>query len=231
MAEAHELKAWARERIGTGGARAVRRDGRVPAIVYGDKGEPLPVAVEYTEVLKQLNTGHFQSTVYMLDLDGKKTRVIPRDVQRDPVKDFPLHVDFLRVSAHATINLNVPVHFLNEEESPGLKRGGVLNVVRHEIEVLCPVDSIPEAFEIDLTGLDIGDTIHVSAIDMPKGVTPTIDDRDFTVATIVASSAEKSEEAEEAEAEAEAAEAEAEEGEAAEGEEGAEGEAEDESKE
>lgn len=234
MAEAHELKAWARERIGTGGARAVRRDGRVPAIVYGDKGEPLPVAVEYTEVLKQLNTGHFQSTVYMLDLDGKKTRVLPRDVQRDPVKDFPLHVDFLRVSAHATINIDVPVHFLNEEESPGLKRGGVLNIVRHEVEVLCPVDSIPEAFDVDLTGLDIGDTIHVSAITMPKGVTPTIDDRDFTVATIVASSAEKAEEAEEAEAaEAEAAEAEAEgeEGEAAKGEEGAEGEGEDESKE
>ncbi|ODA66953.1 50S ribosomal protein L25 [Methyloligella halotolerans] len=170
MAEAHELKAWARERIGTGGARAVRREGRVPAIVYGDKGEPLPVAIDYTEVLKQLNTGHFQSTVYMLDLDGKKTRVIPRDVQRDPVKDFPMHVDFLRVSAHATINIDVPVHFLNEEESPGLKRGGVLNVVRHEVEVLCPVDSIPEAFEIDLTGLDIGDTIHVSAITIRRAL-------------------------------------------------------------
>ncbi|XSG81304.1 MAG: 50S ribosomal protein L25/general stress protein Ctc [Methyloligella sp. ZOD6] len=230
MAEAHELKAWARERIGTGGARAVRRDGRVPAIIYGDKGEPLPVAVEYTEVLKQLNTGHFQSTVYMLDLDGKKTRVIPRDVQRDPVKDLPLHVDFLRVGAHATINIDVPVHFLNEDASPGLKRGGVLNVVRHEVEVHCPVDAIPEAFEIDLTGLEIGDSIHASAIAMPKGVEPVIGDRDFTIATITASSAEKSEEAEEAEAAA--AEAAAEEGEAAEAEaaEG-EGESEDESKE
>ncbi len=184
MAESLELKAWARETRGKGGARAVRREGRVPAIIYGEKNEPLPVAVEYNAIWKQLHTGHFQSTVYMLDLEGKKTRVIPRDVQLDPVKDFPIHVDFMRVGEHATINVAVPMHFVNEADAPGLKRGGVLNVVRHEIEVLCPIDAIPENFEIDLTGREIGESIHVSSVVMPKGVEPVISDRDFTIATI-----------------------------------------------
>ncbi|MEG6510185.1 50S ribosomal protein L25/general stress protein Ctc [Methyloligella sp. 2.7D] len=190
MAEAHELKAWARDNTGTGGARAVRREGRVPAILYGEKETPEPISVEYKEIWKQYNTGHFRSTVYMLDIEGKKTRVIPRDIQLDPVKDLPLHVDFLRIAEHATITLEVPVHFLNDEAAPGLKRGGVLNVVRHEVEVSCPVDAIPESFEVDLTGLEIGDSIHISAIKMPAGVEPTITDRDFTVATITGRVAE-----------------------------------------
>jgi large subunit ribosomal protein L25 len=191
MAEAVELKAWARETRGKGGARAIRREGRVPAIIYGDKDEPRPVAVEYNALWKQLHTGHFQSTVYMLDIEGKKTRVIPRDVQLDPIRDFPIHVDFLRVGEHATINIAVPVHFVNEGAAPGLKRGGVLNIVRHDIEVMCPVDAIPESFEIDLTGKDIGESIHVSAVTMPAGVTPVIQDRDFTVATITGRIAEE----------------------------------------
>jgi len=213
MAEAVELKAWARGRTGKGGARAVRREGRVPGIVYGDKAEPQNIALDYKAIWQQLHTGHFQSTIFMLDLDGTKTRVIPRGVQLDPVRDFPIHVDFMRVSKDSLVTVEVPVHFLNEAASPGIKRGGILNVVRHEIEVRCPADSIPEHFEVDLTGLEIGDSVHISAIKLPEGVRPTISDRDFTVATIVGRAAEEAapgavaaaeEGAEEAEAEAEA---------------------------
>jgi large subunit ribosomal protein L25 len=202
MAEAVELKAWARQRSGKGGARQVRRDGRVPGIVYGGKQEPENIALESKAISKQIQTGHFQSTVFMLDVDGTKIRVIPRDVQLDPVRDFPIHVDFMRLSKDATVTVDVPVHFLNDAASPGLKRGGVLNVVRHDIPVRCPADQIPDSFEVDLTGLEIGDSIHISAIKLPEGVTPTITDRDFTVATIVGRTAE---EAEPTEGEAEAA--------------------------
>jgi large subunit ribosomal protein L25 len=191
MAEAVELKAWARGRTGKGVARAVRREGRVPGIVYGDKAEPQNIALDYKAIWQQIHTGHFQSTIFMIDLDGTKTRVIPRDVQLDPVRDFPIHVDFMRVSKDSLVTVEVPVHFLNEAASPGIKRGGILNVVRHEIEVRCPADSIPEFFEVDLTGLEIGDSIHISAIKLPEGVRPTIAERDFTVATIVGRAAEE----------------------------------------
>lgn len=202
MAEAIELKAWARDRTGTGGARSVRREGRVPGIIYGGKDEPQSIALEVKEVSKQIQTGHFQSTIFMLDMDGTKVRVIPRDVQLDPVRDFPLHVDFLRLAKDAQVTVDVPVHFLNEAASPGLKRGGVLNVVRHDIPVRCPADQIPESFEIDLKGLEIGDSIHISAVTLPEGVVPTITDRDFTIATIVGQKAEEPEgETEGAEAE------------------------------
>lgn len=201
MAEAIELKAWARGRTGTGGAREVRREGRVPGIIYGGKDEPQNIALESKEISKQIQTGHFQSTIFMIDMEGTKVRVIPRDVQLDPVRDFPLHVDFMRLAKDAKVTVDVPVHFLNEPASPGLKRGGVLNVVRHDIPVRCPADSIPESFEIDLTGLEIGDSIHISSVKMPEGVVPTITDRDFTIATIVGQKAEESEEdAERAEA-------------------------------
>jgi large subunit ribosomal protein L25 len=193
MAEAVELKAWARQRSGKGGARQIRRDGRVPGIVYGGKQEPENIALESKAISKQIQTGHFQSTVFMLDVDGTKIRVIPRDVQLDPVRDFPIHVDFMRLSKDATVTVDVPVHFLNDAASPGLKRGGVLNVVRHDIPVRCPADQIPDSFEVDLTGLEIGDSIHISAIKLPEGVTPTITDRDFTVATIVGRTAEEAE--------------------------------------
>jgi large subunit ribosomal protein L25 len=191
MAEAIELKAWARGRSGKGGARAVRREGRVPGILYGDKQDPQSIAVDYRAVHQQLHTGHFQSTIYVLDVEGKKTRVIPRAVQLDPVRDFPIHVDFLRLGKDALVTVDVPVRFLNEAASPGLKRGGVLNIVRHEIPVRCPADAIPDHFEVDLTGLEIGDSVHISAVKLPEGVKPTITERDFTVATIVGRAAEE----------------------------------------
>ncbi|MGI9385513.1 MAG: 50S ribosomal protein L25/general stress protein Ctc [Methyloligellaceae bacterium] len=197
MAETIELKAAARERIGKGAAREVRRQGRVPAVVYGEKKTPEKISLESRELWQQVKTGTFLSTVFTIDLDGSKTRVIPRDLQLDPVRDFPVHVDFLRLGEGASITVEVPVNFLNEEDSPGLKRGGVLNIVRHAIEVLCPVDAIPERIEADLTGLEIGDSIHISAITLPDGVEPTITDRDFTVATIAGRAAEEEPEVDE----------------------------------
>ncbi len=203
MAEAIELKAWARARTGTGGARAERREGRIPGIVYGGKDTPQNIALETKAVTKQIQTGHFQSTIYMINLDGSKIRVIPRGVQVDPIRDNPIHVDFLRLAKDALVTVDVPVHFLNEADSPGLKRGGVLNIVRHDIAVRCPADRIPEFIEIDLAGREIGDSIHISAVKLPEGAAPTITDRDFTVATIAGRAAE---EPTEAEIEAEAAE-------------------------
>ena len=191
MAEALELEAWMRARTGKGGARASRREGRIPGIVYGDKTDPQTVAVDYRAIVNQLHTGHFQSTIFMLDLAGTKTRVIPRDVQLDPIRDFPIHVDFMRVGEHSLVTVEVPVRFLNEAASPGIKRGGILNVVRHEIEVRCPADAIPEHFDVDLTGLEIGDAVHISALKLPEGVKPTTTERDFTVATIVGRAAEE----------------------------------------
>lgn len=208
MAEAIELKAWPRQRSGKGGAREVRREGRIPGILYGDRQEPAPIAVEYKAIWQQLHTGHFQSTIFTLDIDGAKHRVIPRDVQLDPVRDFPIHVDFMRVSKDALVSVDVPVHFINEAASPGIKRGGILNVVRHEIPVRCPADAIPDHFVIDLAGLEIGDSVHISAISLPEGVRPTVTERDFTIATIVGRSAEEEGPAAAAEAGAEAAPAE-----------------------
>jgi large subunit ribosomal protein L25 len=179
-----EIKASARPRAGTGGARAVRREGRVPAVIYGDTSEPQHVAVEFAELTKLIGRGKFLSTVFDLNIDGKKSRVIPREVQVDPVKDLPVHVDFQRVGASGKIRVNVPVKFTNDALSPGLKRGGVLNIVRHEVEVICPADAIPAQFEFSLEGLEIGRSIHISAVKMPEGVRPTITNRDFTVATI-----------------------------------------------
>jgi large subunit ribosomal protein L25 len=191
MAEAIELKGWTRARSGKGGARAERRDGRIPGTLYGDKKDPETISVDYRAVSQQLQTGHFQSTIFVLDVEGKKTRVIPRAVQLDPVRDFPIHVDFLRLGKDALVTVEVPVRFLNEAASPGLKRGGVLNIVRHEIPVRCPADAIPDHFEVDLTGLEIGDSVHISALKLPEGVRPTITERDFTVATIVGRAAEE----------------------------------------
>ena len=218
MAEFQELKATPRVRTSKGSAKALRRDGNVPGIIYGESDPPEMISLDYREVLQQVHTGIFLSTVYIVDVDGAKTRVIPRDLQLDPVRDFPIHVDLLRLSEDATIAVEVPVHFLNEEESPGLKRGGVLNIVRHTIELNCPADAIPENILVDLTGLDIGDSVHVSEIKLPDAVDLTITDRDFTVATIVGRMAEIVEEVEE--------DLEGEEIEGIEGEEGEEGEGE-----
>src|SRR5262245_58040841 len=179
-----EIKAEPRARSGTGGARAIRRQDKVPGVVYGDGREPETIALNGRELNVIIARGKFLSTVFDLDVGGKKARVIPREVQLDPVKDWPIHVDFQRIGPGARIRVNVPARFVNEGLSPGLKRGGVLNIVRHEIEVTCPADAIPDYFEFNLEGLEIGRSVHISAIKMPEGVKPTILNRDFTVATI-----------------------------------------------
>ncbi len=194
MAQTAELKAQARSGVGKGAARAVRRQGLVPAVIYGDKKPPVPVSLSYNETLKRIYAGGFLSHVLTLDVDGEKHRVIPRDYQLDPVKDTPLHVDFLRIGAHSRLTVEVRVHFVNEDQSPGLKRGGTLNVVRHTVEVSCPAEQIPEEITVDLAGLDIGDSVHISSVQLPDGVKPTIHDRDFTIATVVAPSGMRSEE-------------------------------------
>jgi len=200
MAEVSTIAAERRERAGKGPARAARRAGRVPGVIYGAKKDPAMVTLDPRELDRELNTGGFMATIYDVQIEQDKERVLPRDVQFDPVTDRPIHVDFLRVSATTSVTVQVPVNFLNEEECPGLKRGGLLNVVRHEIEMICQADAIPSAVEVDLTGLDIGDSIHISMISLPDGVAPTITDRDFTVATIAAPTvAQEEEEAEEGE--------------------------------
>jgi large subunit ribosomal protein L25 len=214
MSEQTVISAEMRDRAGKGAARAVRRAGRVPAVIYGDKKDPVMISLEPRELRKQLNTGSFFSTVYSVEIaGGEKLRVLPRDVQFHPVRDETLHVDFLRVSKATRTNVMVPCNFVNDEDSPGIKRGGLLNVVRHEVEVVCGIDDIPELFELDLTGLDIGDSVHASALKLPDGVELTITDRDFTIATIAAPTlkTEAEEEAEAAEAEEGAEEAAAEE--------------------
>ncbi len=189
----YELKAEAREQVGKGSARTVRRNGKVPAVIYGDKQPPLAIALSYKEIFYKIHGGGFLTTVATIDVGGKKIQVLPKDYQLDPVRDFPLHVDFLRIGKNTEVNVNVPVHFINEELSPGLKRGGVLNIVRHEVEFHCPANAIPESITIDLTGTDIGDSIHISSVTLPEGITPVISDRDFTIATVAGSSAMKSE--------------------------------------
>ncbi len=184
MAQVSEIKAFVRASAGTGGARATRREAKVPAVIYGDGRAPENVAVVSNELVNIINRGRFLSSLIELDIDGTKVRVIPREVQLDPVHDHPVHVDFQRVSPGARIRVNVPVRFVNDAASPGLKRGGVLNIVRHEIEVTCAAEAIPDHLEFSLAGLDIGRSIHISAITLPEGVQPTIQNRDFTVATI-----------------------------------------------
>jgi large subunit ribosomal protein L25 len=194
--QAYELKAEAREQVGKGSARAVRRNGKVPAVIYGDKQPPLAITLSYKDIFYKIHGGGFLTTVATIDVDGKKIQVLPKDYQLDPVKDFPLHVDFLRVGKNTEVNVSVPVHFANEEKSPGIKRGGVLNIVRHEVEFHCPANAIPDFITVDLEGREIGESIHISSVKLPAGVRPVISDRDFTIATIAGSSAMKSEETE-----------------------------------
>ena len=200
--ESYELKAEARERVGKGSARELRRNGLIPAVIYGDKQAPISITLNTNEVTKRIHAGGFMTTVATIEIDGKKHKVLPKDYQLDPVRDFTLHVDFLRVSGNTQVTVEIPVHFINEEKSPGLKVGGVLNIVRHEVEVHCPADAIPEFFNIDLSGKKIGDSIHISEVTLPKGVTPVITDRDFTIATIIAPAGGIDEAAAEGEAEA-----------------------------
>ena len=212
MSDIVELPALQRERAGKGPARAARRSGQVPGVIYGAKKDPNLISVEERLLNKLLHQGGFFSTLFDVKVDGKAERVLARDVQFDPVTDFPVHIDFLRVSAATSVHVEVAVHFINEDKCPGLVGGGVLNVVRHEVELTCRADAIPQHIEVDLTGLDIGDGVHISMVKLPDGVHPTITDRDFTIATIAAPTVVREEAAEEQEAAAEAeAEAEAEE--------------------
>ncbi len=197
MSDVVELPAVSRERAGKGPARAARRAGQVPGVIYGAKKDPSLVAIEGKLLNKLLHQGGFFSTLFDVKVDGKFERALARDVQLDPVTDVPVHIDFLRVSATTRVTVEVPVHFLNEDECPGLTEGGVLNVVRHEIELSCRADAIPPHIEIDLSGLDIGDGVHISMVKLPEGVTPTITDRDFTIATIAAPTVVRDEAAEE----------------------------------
>jgi large subunit ribosomal protein L25 len=192
MAETKVLSAQARDGVGKGAAREMRRQGLVPAVIYGDKQPPITIALAYKDVFKQIYAGGFLSHVIELDVDGTKHRVIPRDYQLDPVKDFPLHVDFLRVGKGSKINVQVHVNFINEDASPGLKRGGTLNVVHHTLDLTVASDNIPEEITVDLTGLDIGDSVHMSSIKLPSGAADHSHEEDLTIATIVAPSALKS---------------------------------------
>ncbi len=207
MADIISLEVEVRERSGKGAARALRRSGKVPAIVYGGREEPVKLALAYNE-LKRVLARHprFMSSICELRMDRGRIRALPREIQYHPVTDEPLHLDFLRAEAGTRVEVEVPVVFRNEEVCVGLKRGGVLNVVRREVELECPVDQIPEELEIDLSRFDIGDSIHISHVALPEGVEPTIKDRDFTIATIVpptvvTEAAEGEEEEEEEEAE------------------------------
>lgn len=194
MSEALTLPAEARERAGKGASRAIRREGRTPAVIYGGKEEPTLIHVEEKELVRQLMTGHFMNSIVNIEVGGKTVRTLPKDVAFHPVTDRPTHVDFLRLTGDAKVEVQVPVVFVNEEASPGLKKGGVLNIVRHELELVCPSDSIPDEIKIDVTGKDVGDAIHISEVALPAGVTSAITDRDFTIATLVAPSALKSSE-------------------------------------
>jgi large subunit ribosomal protein L25 len=194
MSETLKLAAETRARAGKGASRAVRRTGRVPAVIYGAGQPAVTIHVEEKLLVRQLSSGHFMNSIVELTVDGGgAVRTLPRDVQFHPVTDRPIHVDFLRVSADAMITVAVPVHFVDEDKSPGMKRGAVLNVVRHELQLDCPSNAIPDQIDISLAGRDVGDSIHISAVVLPAGVTSHIHDRDFTIATMVAPSALKSE--------------------------------------
>lgn len=185
MVETHKLEIEERQ-AGKSGNRIARKGGFVPAIIYGGEAKPLSIRINKKLLEKELNKGHFTVRQFELTLGGKNHHVLPRAVQHHPVSGEPLHVDFMRVTEQTRVTVEVQVEFLNEEASPGLKRGGVLSIIRHTIEVSCAVANMPEKFTVDLDGLDIGDSVHVSNIDMPAGVHPIIDDRDFTIAAIAA---------------------------------------------
>jgi large subunit ribosomal protein L25 len=194
MSDTLNLPAERRERAGKGASRALRREGRIPAVIYGGKEEPTTIHVEEKELVRQLMTGHFMNSIVNIELGGETIRTLPKDVALHPVTDRPTHADFFRLSKDSKVDVSVPVIFINEEKSPGLKKGGVLNVVRHELELVCAADKIPGEIEIDVTGKDVGDSIHISEVNLPEGSASAITDRDFTIATLVApSSLKKSE--------------------------------------
>lgn len=206
MAEMPVLEATSREGSGKGAARAARRDGFVPGVVYGGGKDPVSINIKHNVLLKSLKAGRFLSTLINLKVDGEDNQVICRGVQRDVVKDLPLHADFLRLGQNSRLRLMIPVEFINEEDSPGLRKGGVLTVVRNEVELNVRASDIPDHLTVDLTGIDIGDTVKISDVTLPAGTTPTITDRDFMIANVSAPSAVLTED-EEAGEEGEAGEA------------------------
>ena len=206
MADISSLPARARDRAGKGAARSTRRAGLIPGVVYGNKEAALLIAVEPRHLEPQVNKEGFFTRMVDLDIDGKKHRVLPRDVQFHPVTDRPEHVDFLRVSPSTRVTVGVPVRFINENAAPGIKKGGVINIVRHTVDIVCQAEKIPTSIIIDLTGREIGDSIHISHVKLPDGVVPQIRDRDFTIATLAAPTVQSEEAAPAAAAAAAAAE-------------------------
>ncbi|AJY45995.1 50S ribosomal protein L25/general stress protein Ctc [Martelella endophytica] len=204
------LTAEARERVGKGSARELRRTGKIPAVIYGNKEAPVSIAIDRNEITKRIFGGGFMTTTFTVEVGKDKYMVLPKDYQLDPVRDFVMHVDFLRISEKSTVTVAIPVHFANEDKCPGIKRGGVLNIVRHEVEFHCPANAIPESITVDLISANLGDSLHISAVKLPENVTPVITDRDFTIATIAAPAGLKSD-AEETEETVEEAEGETEE--------------------
>jgi large subunit ribosomal protein L25 len=184
MATVKELKATARPKSGKGAARAERRAGRVPAVIYGDNQPPVPISVDDRELRLRIFAGHFLTTIYEIDLEGKKHRVIPRDYSLDPVKDFPIHVDFMRLGEGATIRVSVPLHVKGAEASPGIKRGGTVNIVTHTIDLQASVENIPQFIEVDVSGLEINNSLHLSDVTLPAGTKP-LSRLDATLVTIV----------------------------------------------
>ncbi len=183
MAEIKKLAATVRSGTGKGAARSVRREGRIPAVIYGGGEAATPISLSYRDVQKLIYAGHFLTTIFEIDIDGKAERAIPRDYQLDVVRDTPMHVDFLRLKAGSKLKVAVPVHFANHEAAPGLKRGGSINIVLHTIEMMVPADNIPESVTIDLTGLDFNDSVHIQSLTLSANCTP-VDKSNFTIATI-----------------------------------------------
>ena len=184
MAEPKKLAATVRSGTGKGAARSVRREDRIPAVLYGGGEAPTPISLDRKTTSQLIFAGHFLTTIFELDIDGKKERAIPRDYQLDVVKDTPIHVDFLRLKPGSRLRVNVPVHFINQDQAPGLKRGGALNIVYHTVEMMVPADNIPESINADLAGMDFNDSLHISAIPLPEGCRPTNPDKNFTVASL-----------------------------------------------
>ena len=203
MSDQLTLSAELRERAGKGASRALRNAGRVPAVIYGNNEDPAAIHIEEKMLLKALHTGHFMNSVIMIDVGGKQVRTLPKDVAFHPVTDRPLHADFLRIGEHSEVHVNVPVHFTDEDTSPGMKRGAVLNIVRHDLELICDAAMIPDDIKISLKGLEVGASIHISHVALPAGARSAITDRDFTIATLVAPSGMKSAEGDTTKADAE----------------------------
>ena len=174
------------DKTGKSNCKQLRNTGKIPAVIYGDKKEPAYIAIEYPKIVKELSKTGFFSTVFSLKLNKKAIKVLPREIQTDPLNDKPVHIDFLRVNDESKINISVPIIFINEDKSPGLQSGGVLNTVRREIDLICKINNIPEKLEADLTNLEVGSVIHMSDIKLQEDVIPQISDRDFTIATIAA---------------------------------------------